>query len=192
MQSCPKFYFLISFLSFFFFSPPLTWLSSPLIIMPRRFQVRGAAIRLNHLDKAAWPNYTRAPSGFDVAEKPRDRGKLRSDIMVMIWFNPATKLYVACLKKMLMLITEVRRGAGWHRTERVERRGVWLQQQSCCGWWKFGIDKVLLINVVNEKETNWTHFDLIMYPVQVKRSEVQRNTYATSKPVGLLLLIDTS
>lgn len=97
--------------------------------MPRRFPGRGAAIRLNHLDKAAWPNYTIAPSGFDVAEKPRDRGKLHSHIMVMIWFNPATKLYVACLKKMLMLITEVRRGAGWDRAERVERRGVWLQQQ---------------------------------------------------------------
>lgn len=37
--------------------------------------------------------------------------------MVMIWFNPATKLYVACLKKMLTLITEVRRGAGWDRVE---------------------------------------------------------------------------
>lgn len=141
-------FFLISFLSFFF-SPPLTWLSSLLIIMPRRFSGRGAAIRLNHLDKAAWPNYTRAPSGFDVAEKPRDRGKLRSHIMVMIWFNPATKLYVACLKKMLMLITEVRRGAGWDRAQRVEWRGVWLQQQSR-RWWEFGIDKALLINVVHE------------------------------------------
>lgn len=81
------------------------------------FSGRGAAIRLNHLDKAAWPNYTRAPPGFDVAEKQRDRGKLHSHIMVMIWFNPATKLYVACLKKMLTLITEVRRGAGWDRVE---------------------------------------------------------------------------
>lgn len=129
-----KVFFFFNFFSFLLlFSPPLTWLSSPLIIMPRRFRGRGAAIRLNHLDKAAWPNYTRAPSGFDVAEKLRDRGKLHSDIMVMIWFNPATKLYVACLKKMLMLITEVCRGAGWHRTKRVERRGVWLQQQSCRG-----------------------------------------------------------
>lgn len=91
-----------------------------------------------------------------------------------------------------MLITEVRRGAGWDRAERVEWRGVWLQQQSCRGWWEFGIDKALLINVVNENETNWTHFHLIMYPAQVKRSEVQRNMCATSKPVGLLLLIDTS
>lgn len=48
------------------------------------FSGRGAAIRLNHLDKAAWPNYTRAPPGFDVAEKQRDRGKLHSHIMVMI------------------------------------------------------------------------------------------------------------
>lgn len=48
------------------------------------------------------------------------------------------------------------------------------------------------INDVNENETNWTHFCLIMHPAQVKRSEVQRNTCATSKPVGLLLLIDTS
>lgn len=48
------------------------------------------------------------------------------------------------------------------------------------------------INVVNENETNCTHFCLIMHPAQVKRSEVQRNTCATSKPVGLLLLIDTS
>lgn len=174
MRSCPKFWYFFYFFSFpLLFFPPLTWLSSPLIIMPRRFPGRGAAIRLNHLDKAAWPNYTRAPSGFDVAEKPRDRGKLHSHIMVMIWFNPATKLYVACLKKMLMLITEVRRGVGWDRVERVERRGVWLQQQS---WWEFGIDKALLINVVNENETNWTHFHLIMYPAQVKRSEVLRNT----------------
>ena len=41
-------------------------------------------------------------------------GKSHSYITVMIWFNPAAKLYVACLKKMLTLITEVRgRGAGW-------------------------------------------------------------------------------
>lgn len=93
------FFFFNFFSLLLLFSPPLTWLSSPLIIMPWRFPGRGAAIRLNHLDKAAWPNYTRAPSGFDVAEKPRDRGKLHSHIMVMIWFNPATKLYVACLKK---------------------------------------------------------------------------------------------
>lgn len=46
--------------------------------------MRGAAIRLNHLDKEAWPNYTSAPQGFDVAEKQRDRGKLHSHIMVMI------------------------------------------------------------------------------------------------------------
>lgn len=117
------FFLKISFLSSSFLFLPLTWLSSPLIIMPRRFLGRGAAIRLNHLDKAAWPNYTRAPSGFDVAEKPGDRGKLHSHIMVMIWFNPATKLYVACLKKMLMLITEVHRGAGgiMQRVGRKER-----------------------------------------------------------------------
>lgn len=91
-----------------------------------------------------------------------------------------------------MLITELRRGAGWDRTERLERRGVWLQQQSCRGWWLFAIGTALLINVVNENETNWPRFHLIMYPAQVKRSEVQRSTCATSKPVGLLLLIDTS
>lgn len=83
---------------------------------------------------------------------------------------------------------------GGIRAERVERRGVWLQQQSRHGWWEFGNDKAPppLINVVNENETNWTHFHLITHPAQVKRSEVLRNKPATSKPVGLLLLIDTS
>lgn len=153
--------------------------------------MRGAAIRLNHLDKAAWPNYTSAPQGFDVAEKQRDRGKLHSHIMVMIWFNPATKLYVACLKKMLTLITEVHRGAGWDRVEKAEPRGLWLW--CCCqGWWEFSVYKVQLINVVNENETKWTYFCLIIDPAQVKRSGVQGGMCVSSKPVGLLLLINTS
>lgn len=46
------------------------------------------------------------------------------------------------------------------------------------------IGKALLVNVVNENETNWTHFHSIMHPAQVKRSEVQRNTCA--KPPNLL------
>jgi len=134
-------------------------------------QGRGAAIRLNHLDKAAWPNYTSAPPGFDVAEKQRDRGKLHSHIMVMIWFNPATKLYVACLKKMLTLITEVHRGVGWDRVERAAPSSLWWQ---CCrhSWWEFRVYKVQLINVVNENETKCTYFRLIIHPAQVKRSGV--------------------
>lgn len=74
-----------------------------------------------------------------------------------------------------MLITEVRRGAGWDRAERVERRGVWLAATKPP--LLVGVrnrHSALLINVVNENETNWTRFHLIMDPAQVKRSEVQR------------------
>lgn len=49
-----------------------------------------------------------------------------------------------------------------------------------------------LINVVNENETKWTHFHLIIHPAQVRRSGVQEGTRASSKPVGLPLLINTS
>lgn len=178
VQSFDFFFLKISFLFFFFFSPPLTWLSSPLIIMPRRFPGRGAAIRLNHLDKAAWPNYTRAPSGFDVAEKAGDRGKLHSHIMVMIWFNPTTKLYVACLKKKKKDANANYRGA--QRCGVGSRREGWAEGRLAAAtklpllvgvrnW-----HSALLINVVNENETNWTRFHLIMYPAQVKRSEVRR------------------
>lgn len=49
-----------------------------------------------------------------------------------------------------------------------------------------------LINVVNENETKWTHFRLIIHPAQVKRSGVYESVCAGSKPVGLPLLINTS
>lgn len=86
MWSCPKFFFFLKFL----FSPPCSPLHVDLTFFSINYHAqevfsgRGAAIRLNHLDKAAWPNYTSAPPGFDVVEKKRDRGKLHSHIMVMI------------------------------------------------------------------------------------------------------------
>lgn len=181
------FFFKISFLFFFFFSPPLTWLSSPLIIMPRRFPGRGAAIRLNHLDKAAWPNYTRAPSGFDVAEKARDRGKLHSHIMVMIWFNPTTKLYVACLKKKKKDANANYEGA--QRCGVGSRSEGWAEGRLACSnkaaaaGGTFAIDtRRSLINVVNENETNWTHFHLIMYPAQVKKVRGTERKHARNLP----------
>lgn len=56
----------------------------------------------------------------------------------------------------------------------------------------FQVYKVRLINVVNENETKWTHFRLITHPAQVQRSGVQESMRARSKPVGLLVLINTS
>lgn len=81
---------------------------------------------------------------------------------------------------MLTLITEVHRGAGWDRVERAEPRGSW---RLCCqrGWWEFQVYKVQLINVVNENETKWTHFRLIIHPAQVKRSGVYESMCASSK-----------
>lgn len=52
-------------------------------------------------------------------------------------------------------------GIGW--------RGL---SRGACGWWEFRVYKVQLINVVNENETKWTYFRLIIHPVQVKRSGV--------------------
>lgn len=49
-----------------------------------------------------------------------------------------------------------------------------------------------LINVVNENETKWTYFCLIIHPAWVKRSGVQEGMCTSSKPVGLVLLINTS
>lgn len=48
------------------------------------------------------------------------------------------------------------------------------------------------INVVNENETKWTYFRLIIHPAQVERSGVQEGTSAGFKPVGQRLLINTS
>lgn len=86
-----------------------------------------------------------------------------------------------------MLITEVRRGVGGL----VQREGAsgCSNKASVAGGSRESTQR---INVVNENETNWTRFCLIMHPAQVKRSEVQKNTCATSKPVGPQLLIDTS
>lgn len=88
---------------------------------------------------------------------------------------------------MLMLITEVRRGVGGL----VQREGAsgCSNKASVAGGSRESTQR---INVVNENETNWTRFCLIMHPAQVKRSEVQKNTCATSKPVGPPFLIDTS
>lgn len=60
-------------------------------------------------------------------------------------------------------------GIGWRGLSRGARGG-----SQCCrrGWWEFRVYKVQLINVVNENETKWTHFRLIIHPTQVKRSGV--------------------
>lgn len=92
---------------------------------------------------------------------------------------------------MLTLITEVHRGAGWDRVEKAEPRGS-RQQSRRGGWREFGVYKVQLINVVNENETKWTHFRLIIHPAQVKRSGVREGMCTSSEPVGLPLLINTS
>lgn len=75
---------------------------------------------------------------------------------------------------MLTLITEVRRGAGWDRVEEGCSEGGARRRRRRChrGWWEFRVHKVQLINVVNENETKWTHFRLIIHPAQVERSGV--------------------
>lgn len=49
-----------------------------------------------------------------------------------------------------------------------------------------------LINVVNENETKWTYFCLIIDSAPVKRSGVRKGTCSCSKPSGRLLLINSS
>lgn len=61
----------------------------------------------------------------------------------------------------------------------------------CC-WWELKVYKEQLINVVNENETKWTYFCLIIDPAQVKRSGVQEGMCASSEPVGQALLINSS
>lgn len=70
---------------------------------------RSTDIILNHPDRTARPNYGVAPFHFDVAERGIDWGESLTDththVMLMTWFSPNAKLYVAPLKTMLTLIT---------------------------------------------------------------------------------------